>query len=294
MMTASVMQNSPQNQARNTIPLATATFRKTFVSEFTAYKQDLHTLSGSGVAYPHGWLQWFQVGIISFSSIALSTTFGFLSAYQIIGSPVAVGIGFAISLGALVAGIGFDIYLYFRSKHKYERLNAIMTDKNADDISIKLADKIVEIYSDKLKIYNEEQAKTLAGHCMNSISGALQVQAINHLDELLAGDTLKTLLQKESENDHVLDLPDAGGRNSFNTREIIMASKSGEHGKVLQAKPVSHADHAVNVTLHGNNNQSDIERFFDWVKYSLFGIKRKAIVASESHVVDMTPANKQA
>lgn len=271
------------NQKQKISPVSTIPFKKIFVDDFILYKQTTHTLASVGVSYPNGLLQWFLFGLISTAAAVISTTLGFLAAYELISSPVSIGVGFAISMASIGAGIAYNIYLYRSARKKYERLDAMLADPNAENTINLLSDKLAELYSDRLKIYNKEETAKFTRHCIDAISSALQDKKVDKFDQLLEGDTLKNILQDASILDPVLDLSSKATGNAFNTRDILQGSWKMTNANI-QIQPVKTTIQTIDKTktvADENANKSLFSRFKYWLEHSLF-----------SHTINHTPAKQ--
>jgi len=269
--------NKTLNVSPTNNPLSRNRFQKVFTDEFSAFKSDAHSLTTGRVSYANKLSDIFRLGLISSGSAAIITTFGLLAAFGVISSFVTLGVGLAVSIASIAAGIGYNVFLYRRAKRRYTNVDKMLDVDNFQELTDQVVDKLIELYADRMKFFNKEEMTAFARHCEDAVSNALVMGKVSKLEDLLDANKLKSIMIEASKKDPMLEVTPPRKKTSFNTSEIITMTKAHED-KYLSPASKHHSLSRSKPATDKNENISSFSRFVNWIRNSLFGPKKPVVL----------------
>ncbi len=124
-----------------------AIYNKEFKEEYDAMVDNIRTVVKGNTAFANTWKEWLGIGSISASVIVINAIFAILVALGLVSGFVTLGVGIAVAVVGVVAGIMFQQYRIHKNMKKYQDAeHFIENELNPENLELLRSKLQTELY----------------------------------------------------------------------------------------------------------------------------------------------------
>lgn len=176
-----------------------AVYNKEFKEEYDAMVDNIRTLAKGNTTFANTWKEWLGIGSISASVIGINAIFAILVAVGLISGFVTLGVGIAVAVVGVIAGIMFQKYRINKNMEKYLGAEYFVENELLPDNLEALRSKLQQELYPVLKDASPDQINYIVKSVIASLESLIinkQVKTFADLESNSVRDLLLASTQK--------------------------------------------------------------------------------------------------